>query len=262
MNPIDILSLYNHHERIALTLPGCQKVVAPDLVKFVSNREHGSCISYSNIKANELSQRITSEIDYFSQLKLSFQWHSYSTDTPNILEKHLVQQGFIPEDTSSFMILDLSAIDGQFSGTDMCIEVSDKQGIQDAVRVQKRVWGADCHTQASHLIRLKEECPQKIHIYVIYQDEKPVSSAWLMCNPDSPFGSIWAGSTLPQYRGKGFYSALLGKRIQDAKAKGLQYLTIHASKMSKPLVEKQGFTEVARYTTYFYNHAKDTYSLI
>lgn len=255
MNPIDILSLYNQHERIALTLPGCQKVVAPDLVKFVSNREHGSCISYSNIKANELSQRISSEIDYFSQLKLSFQWHSYSTDTPSTLGERLIQQGFIEDNVSCLMVLDLEkAHQDKYCGSasTLCVEVKDKQGIRDAIFVQKKVWARECQIQVSDLIRLKEQSPDQIHIYVVYQDNKPVSSAWLMCNPDSPFGSIWAGSTLKAHRGKGFYSVLLAKRILDAKAKGLRFLTIHATAMSKPIVEKQGFQPIAHATHYRY----------
>jgi len=249
---MDLMQVYNQHERIEQTLAGCQKIMSPDLVKFVSNRELGSCIAYSDISPVALAQRIKSEIDYFKQLKLSFKWNTYSTDSPSNLDETLLESGFIPEETSSFMVLDLSAIDGPFSDTQMCIEVSDKQGIQDAVRVQKRVWGSDCQIQASDLIRLKAESPDQIHVYVIYQDNKPVSSAWLMHNPNSPFASIWAGSTLKEYRGKGCYSDLLTKRIQDAKARSLQYLTIHASKMSKPIVEKYGFNCIAQAITYRY----------
>ncbi|MFC5079754.1 hypothetical protein ACFPCW_18830 [Vibrio thalassae] len=43
------------------------------------------------------------------------------------------------------------------------------------------------------------------------------------------------------FRGKGFYSQLLNKRIAEAKSRGMKYLTIDASDMSKPIVEKRGF---------------------
>ena len=224
--------------------------MTPDLVKFVSNRELGSCISFSNIPAEALDQTIKTEIDYFNQLKLNFTWHSYSTDKPSILGERLAAHGFTLESSASLMVLDLSSVPDSSLLLDMCIEVSDKKGIQEAITVQKKVWGRECQTQASQLIRLKEESPEQIYIYVVYQGNKPVSSAWLMCNPDSPFGSIWAGSTLKEHRGKGFYTMLLAKRIQDAKAKGLKFLTIHATNMSQPIVEKYGFTKVAGYIAY------------
>ena len=170
----------------------------------------------------------------------------------------LLVHGFSAEEPATLMGLDLNSVqseDTKLIDTSICISVSDKQGIKDAISVQKKVWGGDCLAQEAHLIRLKEESPEQIHIYVIYQDSQPVSSAWLMCHPNSPFGSIWAGNTLVDYRGRGFYSTLLLKRIQDAKAKGLKYLCIHASKMSQPIVAKQGFEFIAESRSYKYTPA-------
>lgn len=259
MSTNKLLKAYNQHERIKLTLAGCQKLEAPDLVKFVSAYDLGSCVSYSDIQVEELDERIKAEIEFFQRLNTSFKWHTLSTDAPNTLGESLTRQGFVAEESAALMVLDLANValndlyERMGKPEDMCVEVYDKQGIKDAISVQKKVWRGDCLTQESHLLRLKEESPEQIRIYVIYQDNQPVSSAWLMCNPESPFGSIWAGSTLLKYRGKGFYSALLAKRIYDARVSGLQYLTIHASSMSQPIVEKYGFTKVASYTAYRYS---------
>ena len=256
MNQADVLKAYNQYERIELTLAGCQKFETPDLVKFVSNRDLGSCVAYSNIPHGVLTQRIKAEIEYFKPLKQVFKWFTLSTDSPSNLGESLIEEGFIAEEVSSLMVLDLEQADQSKThcpASELCIEVTDKQGIRDAMLVQKKVWGGDCIAQETSLIRLKEESPNQIHIYVVYQDNKPVSSAWLMSHPDSPFGSIWAGSTLSKYRGKGFYSALLAKRIEDAKAKGLKYLTIQASKMSRPIVANFGFECIAQTRQYRYD---------
>ena len=255
-----LLKAYNQYERIKLTLAGCQKLETLDLVKFVSAYDLGSCISYSDIQVEELDERIKAEIEFYQQLKVSFKWHTLSTDAPSSLGENLIRQGFVAEESTALMVLDLDDValndtsELMEKPEDICVEVYDKEGIKDAISVQKKVWGGDCITQESHLLRLKEESPEQIRIYVIYQDDQPVSSAWLMCHPDSPFGSIWAGNTLAKYRGRGFYSALLSKRIQDAKTQGLKYLSIHASKMSQPIVAKYGFECIARSISYAYSH--------
>lgn len=250
-----LLKAYNQHERIKLTLAGCQKLESPDLVKFVSSTQIGSCVAYSDIEADALDESIKAEVEYFKQLKLSFKWHTLSTDTPDDLGESLLAHGFKAEESAALMVFDLNLVrseDTKLIDTSCCISVSDQQGIKDAISVQKKVWGGNCLAQEAHLIRLKEESPEQIHIYVIYQDNQPVSSAWLMCHPNSPFGSIWAGNTLANYRGRGFYSLLLAKRIQDARAMDLKYLSIHASKMSQPIVAKQGFEFIAESRSYLY----------
>lgn len=100
------------------------------------------------------------------------------------------------------------------------------------------------------MFKLKQQEPGSISIYVIYVDDHPVTSAWLTFNGNSPFAGIWGGSTVKAFRGKGFYSQLLNKRIAEAKSRGMKYLTIDASEMSKPIVEKRGFKVVATTTGY------------
>ena len=85
-------------------------------------------------------------------------------------------------------------------------------------------------------------------IYVAYADDQPVSTAWIYCSPGSQFASLWGGSTLSEYRGQGFYSALLSIRAQEARDRGIRYLTVDASTMSQPILEGFGFEKIA--TTY------------
>ena len=61
---------------------------------------------------------------------------------------------------------------------------------------------------------------------------------------------VWGGSTIKEFRGNGYYSLLLNKRIAEAKSKGVKYLIIDASDMSKPIVSKRGFEVVATTTGY------------
>ncbi len=48
-------------------------------------------------------------------------------------------------------------------------------------------------------------------------------------------------STLPAYRRRGLYTALLAARVREARARGVPYLTIDAGSMSRPIVTRHGF---------------------
>ncbi|MCC6192435.1 MAG: hypothetical protein IT318_25685 [Anaerolineales bacterium] len=47
---------------------------------------------------------------------------------------------------------------------------------------------------------------------------------------------------MPAQSGRGRYTALLAARAQEARRRGVRYLTIDASPMSRPIVARHGFT--------------------
>ena len=55
-----------------------------------------------------------------------------------------------------------------------------------------------------------------------------------------------AGSTLPEWRGRGAYRALVRARWDDAVAAGTPVLVTQAGAMSQPILERMGFTAVCR----------------
>ncbi|MCA9986957.1 MAG: GNAT family N-acetyltransferase, partial [Anaerolineales bacterium] len=61
----------------------------------------------------------------------------------------------------------------------------------------------------------------------------------------SQFASLWGGSTIERYRRQGLYTALLAARAQEARGRGVRYLTVDASPMSRPILEKLGFQFIA-----------------
>ena len=82
---------------------------------------------------------------------------------------------------------------------------------------------------------------EQLSVYVGYAAGVPVSSAWIYFHPKSQFASLWGGSTLPEFRKRGYYTALVAARSQEAKQRGARFLTIDAQPMSRPIAEKLGF---------------------
>jgi GNAT superfamily N-acetyltransferase len=119
--------------------------------------------------------------------------------------------------------------------------ITDPEAIGDVISVNARVWNEDNSWLNRKLAHDLGNTPDQISVYVAYVDGKPVSSAWMYFTPHSQFASLWGGSTLPEFRKRGLYSALLEARIVEARQRGIRFLTIDAMSMSRPIVAKFGF---------------------
>jgi GNAT superfamily N-acetyltransferase len=76
-------------------------------------------------------------------------------------------------------------------------------------------------------------------------DDTIVAWAWLVYLPDSPTVLLGGAATLEEYRGRGLYSALVARRLADARADGRTAAIIQADRRtSAPICAKLGFREI------------------
>ncbi|HZG78431.1 MAG TPA: GNAT family N-acetyltransferase, partial [Paenibacillus sp.] len=103
-----------------------------------------------------------------------------------------------------------------------------------------RVWG-EPHEGLGE--RLKEELanPGELAVFAAYDEGRMASAAWMYLHEGTSFCSLWGGSTLPEFQGRGHYSALLAARAQLAWKSGYRMLMVDASPMSRPILERKGF---------------------
>lgn len=83
--------------------------------------------------------------------------------------------------------------------------------------------------------------------YFAYLDGRtdPVAWSYLVYLPDSPIVLLGGAATVPEHRGRGIYSALVAKRLADARADGRSAAVIQAVRStSAPICAKLGFREV------------------
>ncbi|MDP9282160.1 MAG: GNAT family N-acetyltransferase [Chloroflexota bacterium] len=83
--------------------------------------------------------------------------------------------------------------------------------------------------------------------YFAYLDggTDPVAWSYLVYLPDSPIVLLGGAATVPEHRGRGIYSALVAKRLADARADGRRAAVIQAVRStSAPIAAKLGFREV------------------
>jgi GNAT superfamily N-acetyltransferase len=80
--------------------------------------------------------------------------------------------------------------------------------------------------------------------------DEPVSSARTEFVAGTDFAGLWGGGTLPQWRRKGIYRALVRYRAELAAGRGYKHLTVDASDQSRPILERIGFECLAITTPY------------
>jgi hypothetical protein len=80
--------------------------------------------------------------------------------------------------------------------------------------------------------------------FLAFLDGLPVAAAYASYTPIGLL--LFGGATIPAARGRGAYRALVAARAREGAARGTPVLVTHAGQMSRPILERLGFTPVAR----------------
>ena len=80
--------------------------------------------------------------------------------------------------------------------------------------------------------------------FLAFSADLPVAAGYASYTPLGLL--LFGGATLPSNRGRGAYRALVAARAREAAARGTPVLVTHAGQMSRPILERRGFTPVAR----------------
>ena len=83
--------------------------------------------------------------------------------------------------------------------------------------------------------------------------DRPVAAASMWNVMGGRVVYLAGAATLPEYRGRGTYTALLARRLQEARADGADGAVIHASIHSVPICRKHGFRDISSYAIYFWD---------
>ncbi|HNX31392.1 MAG TPA: hypothetical protein PKM35_07280 [Holophaga sp.] len=243
MDENELLACYDREQRIDLAERAMRREASPEVVRLVCQGEGEGMVVYSKLDRGNADRVISEQISRFGAIGQDFEWKTYGHDAPPDLKSRLEAHGFIPEDPESLLVLEVDR-----APEILLRPVShDIRRIVDPARVeligpiQEQVWG---EADPVYLAALKEDLeqdPEHVSLYLAFADGFPVAHARITFHDRSRFAGLWGGSTLMEYRCRGFYTALLAVRVQEARRRGVEFLTIDASPMSRPIVEKHGF---------------------
>ena len=248
MNKSQVIALYDRDQRIEIEYPDMRREVTPDVVRHVdtSNSREG-IVSYSQLNEANAEERIREQVSYFENIGQNFEWKLYDYDQPDDLKERLGAYGFVVEEAEAIMVLDLADAPELFWQPvfQQVQRITDPEKLSDVLTVERQVWEEDFSWLGEYLGGALRNHPEQMSVYVAYVNDQPASAAWTYFPEHSQFASLWGGSTVSSLRGQGLYTALLAVRAQEARARQVQYLTVDASPMSRPILEKFGFERIA-----------------
>jgi len=250
MNRSELLDVFTRQQRIDVEYPEIRREVDGPVVRHINLAGDDGFVIYSCLDEGIVEAAISAQIARFEELPQDFEWKVYDYDPPQDLVGRLHRRGFELEEPEALLVLDLTVGPAPLShpvpASVARITVPDE--VDRVVELENAVWGTDHRGLGESLKRDMHAHPEMLSIYISYHEGRPASAAWIYFHTGSDFASLWGGSTLPQYRGHGHYSHLLAVRAQEALARGFTLLSVDASMMSRPILEKQGFQYLAAIT--------------
>ncbi|HEX2554965.1 MAG TPA: GNAT family N-acetyltransferase [Microvirga sp.] len=200
---------------------------------------------------------IAGTIAFFRDRGSAFEWKLYDYDSPADLASRLAAAGLEPEEPETFVAFPVET-GARFRDPPpgVRIERVDDPATFGAIeQVNGAVYGRPDHARwlAATVAAEKRGDPDALSVHAAFAGDEPVAVAWMRHRRGDAFGSLWGGATLAPWRGRGLYSALVGARVAEARARGCRWLTVDCSPMSLPILVRCGFTPLAVTTPYIWS---------
>jgi GNAT superfamily N-acetyltransferase len=211
-----------------------------------------SGIVWADLDDATAEEVIAEQIRYFAGLGRRFEWKYYTHDRPGDLPDRLHRAGFEPGEPEALMVAEVTDIPADLAPPQdiRIVPVTDAGGVRLLVAVHDEVFGED-HTAFGHaLLRRLESEPEAVTPVLAMAGEVPVCGARIDFHPGTEFASLWGGGTLPAWRGKGIYGAMVGYRARLAAERGFRYLYVDAMPPSEPILGRLGFVKLSTTVPY------------
>lgn len=205
-----------------------------------------------------LDQLIARTIAYYAaQASItSFEWKTRGHDLPADLPDRLTAHGLQAEEPETVMLGEASLLAAPVPLPDgVSLRRIDHQidPMPDLVRAaaaQERAFGVPFPT--ADLARRLQDKRDLLEVWVAEADGNVICAGRLELVPGTAFAGIWGGGTVPEWRGKGIYRALVAQRARSALARGVRYLHSDSTEFSRPILQRSGLLPVTTTTPFIW----------
>lgn len=260
MRPQELLAAYDAQLRgvVAEPLPAGVAVERDGPLLRLTGLGSGGFIEYRDLGGLEgavLDAFIARQVDVFRERGESFEWKLHAHDLPSDLAARLRAAGFRTEETETVVIAPVAAVAGALvlPASVVLREVSEPSDLRRIGERSAAIWGDDRHAWVAESLAAEQRAdPAALTIVVAEAGATVVCAAWIRFAPATEFATLWGGGTLPDWRGRGIYRALVAHRANLAAARGYRYLQVDASDDSRPILERLGFVPVTTTTPFIW----------
>lgn len=241
MNKNSLLIRYDKDLRLRIAYPEARKEITDDVVRFIRPAPGMNFVSFTFANERQLDRVITNTLEQFVPMNQPFTWKVYDHDHLPSLKAKLASHGFVNEENGPVMVLDVKNAPVHTVGpakTDIR-RIAGRDGLKDVVQVLDKVYGGH-NSWVYERLGMHLAIPGYLSVYAAYVEDEPVSIAWTYF-PRGQFATLFGGTTLAEYRGRGLYTSLLHARLKEIRERGYSFAVVETGSMSKPIVEKHGF---------------------
>lgn len=209
-------------------------------------------VVWSDLSAADADRAIAAQVARFAELGRSWEWKLYSHDRPADLPRRLLAAGLRAGTTEALMAAEVAVLGLAVpppAGVRL-VPVVDESGVDALVRVHDEVFGGSHGPVGRAVLAALAHRPAPIEAVVAMAGDRPVSAARVEFPAGTDFAGLYGGGTLPGWRGRGIFRALVAHRAALARDRGIRYLQVDASPDSRPILGRLGFVELATTTPY------------
>jgi ribosomal protein S18 acetylase RimI-like enzyme len=227
------------------------------LLRFVGLDEGGfvTYVDVSGLAGDELDALIARQRDYFAARGEQVEWKLHGHDQPADLPDRLRAAGFEPADQETVVVGPVAPLASTMPVLAEGVrlrEVSARADLDRIAGLQEAAWGGSGAWLADALEKEIAADPQAVTVLVAEAGDELVSAGWVRYVAGTGFATLWGGSTLPQWRRRGIYKALVIHRARLAAQRGYTYLEVDASDESRPILQRLGFIPITTTTPYIF----------
>jgi len=223
----------------------------------------GDGVVWSDLDESSVDAAIASAVAHFRGLGRVFEWKHHGYDEPADLPDRLCAAGFEPEDEETLLAGAVAAVRERLASAPMPAGVTVRRLREDPDgraadwsmidTVHSTVRDEDSSGLVREVSAEHAADPSAMSVWVAEAgDGTLVCAAWVRFHLGTDFASLWGGSTLEQWRGRGIYKALVSRRADEAAERGVRYLQVDASDESRPILEKIGLQRLTSTTPYMW----------
>ncbi|MEW2040608.1 GNAT family N-acetyltransferase, partial [Streptomyces sp. NPDC005534] len=201
-----------------------------------------------------LDRLIARQRDCFAARGEAVEWKIRGQDRPADLGDRLRAAGFVPGPAQTVLIghaADLATEPRLPEGV-VLRRVAAEPDIRRIAEMEGAVWDMDWRPLHAFLTGQIEAAPDDLAVLVAEADGEVVSAAWLVLTPGGTFAGLRGGTTVPPWRGRGIYRALVAARARPALARGAAHLHVDASRAGAPTLRRLGFRPATTATPYMW----------
>jgi GNAT superfamily N-acetyltransferase len=261
LDTADLLARYDDQLRAEIPDPlpeGLRVERDGPLLRFTGWASGGGIMyrDLGGIEGDGLDELIARQVRVFADRGESFEWKLHGHDRPADLAERLIAHGFVPEDLETIVIAPTAAVAGAVTlpeGVEVR-EVSERADLDRIGAMEEEVWHdgrAGWLVDSLEAERVAD--PGAITIVIAEAAGEVVCAGWVRFVSGTDFATLWGGGTLPGWRRRGIYHALVSYRANIAAERGAGFLQVDASAESRPILERLGFVAVTTTTPFVWS---------